>query len=156
MPDESSGREGGQGRDARRYALLLALGLLAACAARQAATVNLPPAAPPPAPAFEQPVFSQSGLASLYGSSFQGKRTASGEPLNNGAMTAAHRSLPFHTIVRVTAPSTGRSVKVRINDRGPYVTGRIIDLSDAAAIALGIRSDGTSPVRIEVFASDQP
>ena|SRR5437868_5523155 len=155
MPAGASGREGARGAGARRCALLLALGLVAACAARQAATVS-PPPVPPAAPAFEQPVFSQSGLASLYGSDFQGKRTASGEPLNNGAMTAAHRSLPFHTIVRVTARSTGRSVKVRINDRGPYVAGRIIDLSDAAATALGILADGASPVRIEVFASDQP
>ena len=155
MPDGANGRGGIRGATAQRCALLLALGLLAACAARQA-TVTPPPAVPPAAPPLEQPVFSQSGLASLYGSNFQGKRTASGEPLNNSAMTAAHRSLPFHTIVRVTAGSTGRWVKVRINDRGPYVAGRIIDLSDAAAIALGILSDGTSTVRIEVFASDQP
>lgn len=71
-------------------------------------------------------------------------------------MTAAHRNLPFQTIVRVTAPSTGKSVKVRINDRGPFIAGRIVDLSVAAATALGIDRLGTAPVRIEVYASDQP
>ena len=104
MPDGANGRGGTRGATAQRCALLLALGLLAACAARQA-TVTPPPAVPPAAPPLEQPVFSQSGLASLYGSNFQGKRTASGEPLNNSAMTAAHRSLPFGSEVSLTIPA---------------------------------------------------
>ena len=109
----------------------------------------------PTAPPQEQATFAQSGLASLYGPKQQGHRTASGERLNVYAMTAAHRRLPFQTVVRVTAPSTGKTVKVRINDRGPFVAGRIIDLSVAAARALGIEADGTAPVRIEVYAADQ-
>jgi rare lipoprotein A len=70
-------------------------------------------------------------------------------------MTAAHRSLPLGTIVRVTNLATGKSVKVRINDRGPYYKGRVIDLSAAAASALGIARKGTARLRIEAFASDQ-
>ncbi len=155
-------RSGGSARRSMigRCAVVLALGLLAACAAPPPAPVVSPPSAPvpppPPAPTAEQAVFAQSGLASFYGSKQQGQRTASGEPLNVHAMIAAHRNLPFHTIVRVSVPSTGKMVKVRINDRGPFVPGRIIDLSQAAAIALGILQLGTAPVRIEVFASDQP
>ena len=142
-----------------RCAMILLLGLLAACAAAPPAPIVSPPTTPAPAPsappAAEQPVFAQSGLASLYGPKQQGHRTASGEPLNIHALTAAHRNLPFHTVVRVSVPRTGKMVKVRINDRGPFVSGRIIDLSPAAAIALGILELGTAPVRIEVFASDQ-
>lgn len=72
------------------------------------------------------------------------------------AMTAAHKTLAFDTIARVTNLANGKTVKVRINDRGPYKRGRIIDLSAAAATALGIREDGVTRVKIEVFASDQP
>ncbi len=76
----------------------------------------------------------QSGVASVYSS---GRRTADGERVNPGALTAAHRTLPFGTLVRVTNDRTGRSVVVRINDRGPFVRGRIIDLTPAAARAIG-------------------
>ena len=79
-----------------------------------------------------------SGRASWYGPGFHGRRTASGETFNTNALTAAHRSLPFGTKVRVVNKRTGRSVVVRINDRGPYAHGRIIDLSRAAAKAIGI------------------
>ncbi len=72
------------------------------------------------------------------------------------AMTAAHRTLPFGTVVRVTNLENGRTVKVRINDRGPYVTGRIIDLSAKAAADLAITGDGVAKVKVEAFASDQP
>ncbi len=75
----------------------------------------------------------QSGIASVY----SGGRTADGEHASPGGMTAAHRSLPFGTLVRVTNRGTGRSVVVRINDRGPFVRGRIIDLTPAAAHAIG-------------------
>ena len=78
------------------------------------------------------------GFASWYGPGFRGHRTASGERFNTGAFTAAHRSLPFGTRVRVTCGRTGRSVVVRINDRGPYAAGRIIDLSYASARAIGM------------------
>jgi rare lipoprotein A len=80
----------------------------------------------------------QHGEASWYGPGFHGRRTASGERFDTNAMTAAHRSLPFGTHVRVVNKSTGQSVVVRINDRGPYARGRVIDLSRASAQALGI------------------
>src|ERR671939_763982 len=79
-----------------------------------------------------------SGRASWYGSGFNGRRTANGETFNTNALTAAHRTLPFGTKVRVVNKRTGRSVVVRINDRGPYAHGRIIDLSQAAARAIGV------------------
>jgi rare lipoprotein A len=86
----------------------------------------------------------QSGIASVYGYG----RTASGEHVSPGALTAAHRTLPFGTMVRVTNRSSGRSVVVRINDRGPFVRGRIIDLTPAAARALGF--SGLANVEVNV------
>jgi len=91
------------------------------------------------------------GRASWYGPRFHGRRTASGERFNASAYTAAHRSLPFGTKVRVTNLSNGRAVIVRINDRGPYAGGRVIDLSKAAAQAIGMLRSGTAPVRIEII-----
>ena len=84
------------------------------------------------------------GLASWYGPGFNGHRTANGERFNTGAFTAAHRYFPFGTRVRVTNRRTGRSVIVRINDRGPFAAGRVIDLSYAASRAIGMA--GTDPV----------
>lgn len=89
------------------------------------------------------------GIASWYGPGFHGRQTANGERFNQNDMTAAHRTLPFGTKVRVTSANTGRSVIVRINDRGPFVGGRVIDLSAAAARALGI--SGIGQVNIEVL-----
>lgn len=86
----------------------------------------------------------QSGIASVY----SGERTANGEYAHAGRLTAAHRSLPFGTLVRVTHKRTGRSVVVRINDRGPFVGGRIIDLTPAAARAIGF--NGLAPVEVTV------
>jgi len=105
----------------------------------------------------EQPTFSESGLATWYGGRHVGRKTASGEYFDGGALTAAHRTLPFGTIVRVTDLESGRAVKVRINDRGPYAHVRraVIDLSRMAATALGMTRDGVSRIRIEAFASDQ-
>lgn len=80
----------------------------------------------------------QSGRASWYGPGFQGRRTASGETFDTNDLTAAHRTLPFGTRVRVRNERTGRSVVVRINDRGPYAHGRVIDLSRASAQAIGL------------------
>lgn len=87
--------------------------------------------------------------ASHYGTGdgYGGRRTASGERMNPQAMTAAHRTLPFGTVVTVTHRRTGRSVTVRINDRGPFHPGRCIDLSTAAARAIGL--GGTGPVRVD-------
>lgn len=91
-----------------------------------------------------------SGLASYYGSE-SGSKTASGARYNPGALTAAHRSLPFGTQVRVTEPRSGRSVVVLINDRGPFVRGRVLDLSVAAARAIGITGRGVGHVVAEVL-----
>jgi rare lipoprotein A len=88
----------------------------------------------------------QSGVASVY--AYSGGRTASGERVSPGAMTAAHKTLPFGTMVRVTNNRTGRSAVVRINDRGPFVRGRIIDLTPAAARAVGV--DGLANVTVDV------
>ncbi|BBD58664.1 rare lipoprotein A [Nostoc sp. HK-01] len=91
------------------------------------------------------------GMASFYGYDGSGSMTASGQRFNPEAMTAAHRSLPFGTKVRVTNTSNGRSVIVRINDRGPYIRGRVIDLSTAAARTIGMIGSGVAPVHIEVL-----
>jgi rare lipoprotein A len=88
----------------------------------------------------------QHGMASWYG---HGRGTASGERFNRRALTAAHRSFPFNTLVRVTNQRNGRSVIVRINDRGPFGGGRIIDVSEAAAEQLGMKRAGVVPVTLE-------
>ena len=85
-------------------------------------------------------------MASWYGPGFHGRKTASGERFNTGALTAAHKTLPFGTRVRVVNVHTGRSVVVRINDRGPFIRGRVIDLSKAAARAIGM--DGVARVKL--------
>lgn len=95
------------------------------------------------------------GWASWYGPGFHGNRSASGEIYNQNELTAAHRSLPFGTQVRVTNLSNNRSVIVRINDRGPYIGGRIIDLSAAAARVLGMMGSGVAPVSVEVLNQRQ-
>jgi rare lipoprotein A (peptidoglycan hydrolase) len=88
------------------------------------------------------------GIASFY---WQDQMTANGERFDKHAMTAAHKTLPFNTRVRVTHLASGRSVLVRINDRGPYKPGRVIDLSEAAAGMLGMKGQGLAPVRIDVL-----
>jgi peptidoglycan lytic transglycosylase len=93
---------------------------------------------------------SYSGMASYYGSE-SGSRTASGARFVPSAMTAAHRTLPFGTKVRVTNRRNGRSVIVTINDRGPFIRGRVIDLSSGAAGVIGMRSSGVAPVSLEVL-----
>ena len=97
-------------------------------------------------------VFSaETGIASHYSvRSNGGTHTASGERLRDDALTAAHKSLPFGTIVKVTALKTGKSVTVRIINRGPFIKGRIIDLSQAAAKSLGIQKQGLAKVKVEV------
>jgi rare lipoprotein A len=105
----------------------------------------LAPRTPTPSPAPSAAV--QTGIASWYGKPFHGRRTASGEVFNMHAMTAAHRTMPLPTWARVRNPANGREIVVRINDRGPYKPGRIIDLSYAAAKRLGI--DGIAPVQVE-------
>lgn len=91
------------------------------------------------------------GSASWYGGKFHGRKTASGERYNQNALTAAHKTLPFGTKVRVTNESNGKSVVVRINDRGPYVGKRVIDLSRAAANAVGMVQRGVARVKVQVL-----
>ena len=93
-----------------------------------------------------------SGTASWYGPGFHGRLTANGERYNMNGLTAAHKSLKFGTKVRVTNKRNGRSVVVRINDRGPYVGSRVIDLSKGAAQAIGMVNSGTASVTLEVLA----
>lgn len=92
-----------------------------------------------------------SGVASWYGGYFHGRTTANGERYDMWAMTAAHKTLPFGTRVRVTNTRNGNSVTVRINDRGPYIAGRIIDLSRAAAGQLGLTDSGVAPVKVTIL-----
>ena len=93
----------------------------------------------------------ETGEASYYADSLNGNKTASGEPYDKNAMTAAHRTLPFGTRVKVTRVETGESVELVINDRGPHVKNRIIDVSGAAAGKLGLRKVGHAQVTVEVL-----
>jgi len=97
----------------------------------------------------KEPAFEQVGTASWYGPGFHGKKTANGEIYNQNKLTAAHRTLPLGTEVEVTNVTNGKAVEVKINDRGPYVGGRVIDLSRAAAIELGMKEQGLATVKIE-------
>lgn len=97
----------------------------------------------------------QKGVASWYGPGFHGRLTANGERFNSGAMTAAHRSFAFGTLVCVRSSVTGKAVVVRINDRGPFAKGRVIDLSQAAAQELGMMGLGVKPVELWALADDE-
>jgi len=101
------------------------------------------------------PKMIQYGDASWYGKEFSGKRTASGVKFRPGKRTAAHKTIPFGTKVKVINLKNGRSVKVRINDRGPFVKGRIIDLSRKAARKLDMLQDGVAPVKLK-YRKKQP
>ena len=94
------------------------------------------------------------GVASYYGNELAGNRTASGERFDPGQLTAAHRSLPFGNMVRVTNTSNGDSVIVRINDRGPFSHGRVIDVSTAAAREIGMHRSGTARVKLALLSDD--
>lgn len=96
--------------------------------------------------------YEKEGIASWYGPKFHGRRTSSGEVYNMDKMTAAHKTLPLQTMVEVTRRDTGKKIVVRVNDRGPFVAGRIIDLSREAARRLGMLNDGTAPVKIVALA----
>ena len=107
------------------------------------------------APVVNDDPMKERGLASWYGRMFHGRKTASGEVYDMFAMTAAHKTLPIPSYARVTSLKSGRSVVVRVNDRGPFHEGRVIDLSYAAAAKLGIAGPGSGPVEVErVFARD--
>ena len=104
--------------------------------------------ASPRRPSAEADDHALEGIASYY---WQGQKTASGEPFDKRAMTAAHPTLPFNSLVRVKDQRTGNSVVVRINDRGPFKPGRVIDLSERAAEVIGMTSRGLTPVELEVL-----
>ncbi len=128
----------------KKQRLLICLSLLIP-AAFAGACSNLPKGVP------ELEVgIKERGIASWYGERFNGETTASGEAYDMQAMTGAHRTLPFGTVVKVTNVKNGRQVRIRINDRGPYANGRVLDLSLAAAAALDVASTGTAPVLLEV------
>ncbi len=137
----------------RRGAWLAVLLSAAACAHRQPApgppSAASPGTGPQPSPAPAPGPRAEEGLASFYGRRHQGRRTASGERYDPGALTCAHRSQPFGARLQVTDLETGRKVVVTVNDRGPFVRGRVIDLSLAAARELGMVERGVARVRVE-------
>jgi rare lipoprotein A len=110
-----------------------AIALLAAAACRKKSKPPTVPQRPPSARAKPNPAWNETGIASWYGVPYHGRRAANGEIYDMNQLTAAHRTLPFGTMVRVTSETNGKSVTVRITDRGPFIDGRIIDLSREAA-----------------------
>ncbi len=144
-------------RTVRNAALILLATLaLTAC---QTAIVPPPPPPPPPVPeaapllppSCPRYVFHQEGIASWYGSSHHGRATASGTPYDMNGLSAAHRRLKLGTRIRVTNLDNNRVVELLVNDRGPYVRGRILDVSQRAAQQLGFLDDGRTTVRIEII-----
>jgi rare lipoprotein A len=107
-------------------------------------------------PAGMKPVFEETGMASWYGAPFHNRRGSNGEIYDMHAMTAAHRTLPLGSIVRVTNVKTGHAAVVRITDRGPFIEGRILDLSQAAAKAVDVIQPGVARVRLEVLQVPAP
>ena len=150
-----------------RLALAAALAaVLCACASGggepETQAVQRPAAASPSAvgrddaPVLLPVRFEETGVASWYGPGFHGRTTASGEVFDQHALTAAHPRLPLRSMARVTRLDTGQSVLVRINDRGPFVDGRVVDLSRAAAEQLDLLEDGLAPVRVEGLGPADP
>jgi|SRR6185312_16074859 len=109
-----------------------------------------------PLPSAEKPLYSESGLASWYGPPYHNRRSANGEIYDMNQMTAAHRTLPLNSIVRVTNLKTGATAVVRITDRGPFIGERMLDLSLAAAKAVDVWEPGTAWVKMEVLATPAP
>ena len=143
----------------RRSAIILLTVTLAACSTpRNVERPDLPPSQRPYSVEGEsyEPLqthegYAENGLASWYGAEWQGRKTSSGEPYDMDAMTAAHKTLPLGVYVKVRERRTGREVIVRINDRGPFVRDRIIDLSRGAVRELGSEEKGVVPVRVEAL-----
>ena len=149
-------------RDASQFAPLIAvcsLAVLAAACSSTGSPISIPKGAGiirsvnptrsmAPVLPREQPDYDETGIASWYGPTFYGKKTANGEIFDANSLSAAHRTLPMPVNVRVTNLGNGKSVVVRVNDRGPYAKGRIIDLSERAAQLLGYYRQGTARVRV--------
>ena len=125
--------------------MVVAMVVAASCALWQ-------PPTQPPAPQRSLPA--HTGKASWYGGKFHGRRTATGERFDQNRLTAASRTLPLGSRARVTNLENGRSVEVEITDRGPFARGRVLDVSRAAAHALGMVEDGTARVRVEPIVAD--
>lgn len=149
------------------FAVLATLAFGAQAQAPAAAPATPAPAAPPPAaaptaptpaPAAAQPASGdvETGLAAVYSDKLQGRKTASGEVYDRNKLTTAHKSLPFGTKVKVTNVKNDKSVVLRVNDRGPTQAGRVVDISPAAAKALGISTKGMAEVRVEVAEAAPP
>ncbi|MGO8917594.1 MAG: septal ring lytic transglycosylase RlpA family protein [Stellaceae bacterium] len=154
-------------RPAQHLAALALLGLLAACAGQAPAPA---PTSATGGPTYKvgQPYqingtwyypaedfgYDETGIASWYGEDFHGKYTANGEVFDLNALTAAHRTLPMPCVVRVTNLDNGRSIELRVNDRGPYARGRIIDVSRRAAQLLGFEGPGTAKVRVKILVPE--
>jgi rare lipoprotein A len=138
----------------RRYAnltVLTACVVLAACARQDPAARPAEPAPGSQSAAAPKPKLpaAQSGTASYYGPEFAGKETASGQPHDPAGLTAASPTLPLGTTAKVTNKETGKSVRVEVNDRGPYAKGRIVDVSPKAAAKLGMTDDGVAKVKVQ-------
>ena len=129
-------------------AVLIPLLLTVSAAAQEAQTTDEPTAE------VEQATEIDGGMASYYSDELAGNRTASGERFDPAQLTGAHRSLPFGSLVRVTNVSNGDSVVVRINDRGPFSRGRVIDISHAAARQIGMHRSGTARVKLALLDND--
>jgi len=138
----------------RILVLVTAIVALAGCAHKRRAR-SAPPPAPGRAPMVVQPGYTETGMASWYGHPYHGRAAADGEIYDMEKMTAAHRTLPFDTWVRVYDLDTNKTAEVRIIDRGPFVDGRLIDLSHAAARQLDMIGPGTARVRIEVIRAPE-
>jgi rare lipoprotein A len=148
--------------------LLLAAFVITGCAGRRPIASSVPAApapeslpAPLPTPAQPAPapipgIYSEEGTASWYGIPFHGRRAADGEIFDMNTMVAAHRTLPFGSVIRVTNLRNGREAEVRIIDRGPFVEGRILDLAHEAAVALDMIGTGVAQVRIELLSGPSP
>lgn len=156
----------------RRYHLALMLfcvTVLAGCGHKKTARVAVPPPPPvesgktttPPVPSGTQPpeefppdatpIYVETGIASWYGPPYHGRKSANGEVFDTNQLTAAHRTLPLNSIARVTNVKTGHSTMVRITDRGPFIEGRMLDLSVAAAKAVDVWRPGLATVKLEVM-----
>ena len=136
--------------------LVMPLMLVASAAAQDTDAAALPAVAASAIPLADivEETEIDGGMASYYGNELAGNRTANGERFDPGELTAAHRTLPFGSMVRVTNMSTGDSVIVRINDRGPFSRGRVIDVSHAAAREIGMQRSGTARVKLALLADD--
>jgi len=168
-PRKKEGRGKSEIRNPKSEIVLLGilLALLIGCAHQGAQQPSVRPVAsepthtgaaqvptPRPAPEPAEEGWTEKGIASWYGEPYHGRRTASGEIYDMHELTAAHKTLAFGSVVKVTRRDTGADVKVRVNDRGPFIEGRIIDLSFAAAKRIALDIDGVAPVKIKVIGHE--